>query len=259
MANPKFDIPYHSGADDDAAREMRRLDLYLPDTPAPDAPLLVWFHGGGLTGGSRHEADGMATRFAERGVAVANADYRLGPNVRFPVYIEDAARAVAWAVTDSAAHGATPGALFVGGHSAGAYLAAMLAMDPQYLRAAGVPPERAAGYLPISGQLTTHFYVREERGIPAERLVIDDAAPLYYARRDTPPMLLLVGDRDMPVRREEAALFTAVLTEIAGCENVSFLVVPDRDHSSIHEKLLTHGDPGGPAMLEFMRRYTVAG
>lgn len=242
---------------DPAEREPCVLDLYLPDSPVSGScfPLLVWFHGGGLTGGTRHEADAVAERFAVQGIAVANADYRLGPDVRFPVYIEDAARAVAWAVAEGVRRGADPGALFVGGHSAGAYLAAMLAMDTRYLASAGVPDGSIAGYLPISGQLVTHFQVRAERRIPAERLTIDEAAPLHFARKDAPPILLLVGDQDMPARREEAALFVAVMTGIAGNQSASYLVVPDRDHGTVHEKLLTPGDPGGPAMLDFMARH----
>jgi acetyl esterase/lipase len=252
------DILYRSdpGADNEYARQQCRLDLYVPARPARGYPLLVWFHGGGLTGGSRHEADAAAARFAGEGIGFANADYRLGPKVRFPVYIEDAAHAVAWAVTEGVKRGADPNAIFVGGHSAGAYVASMLAMAGQYLRAANVPDGRVAGYMPISGQFVTHFQVKAERGISRECLAVDDAAPLYYVRKQAPPMLLLVGDQDLAARREEAALFTAAMTGIAANDTTSLLVLPGRNHSTVHERLLTPGDAGGPAMLAFIRRHS---
>jgi acetyl esterase/lipase len=244
-----------AGSDNDYARQQCRLDLYVPARPARGYPLLVWFHGGALTGGSRHEADAVSARFAGEGIGVANADYRLGPQVHFPVYIEDAASAVAWAVTEGVRRGADPNAIFVGGHSAGAYIATMLAMDERYLQDVNVPPGSVAGYIPISGQFVTHSQVRAERGIRRETMLVDDAAPLYYVREDAPPMLVMVGDRDMPARREEAALFAAAMTGIAGNDTTSFLVLPDRDHSSVHDSLLTAGDTGGPAILAFMRQH----
>ena len=257
MTTIETDIFYRDDAEraDDYISQQCRLDFYLPDAPTTGFPLLVWFHGGGLTECTRHDAETTVARFAENGLAVANADYRLGPIVPYPVYIEDAAKAVAWAVTEGVRRGANPGAIFVGGHSAGAYLAAMLAMDGHYLRSAGVPDGTIVGYLPISGQLTTHFHVRAERGVPAARLLIDDAAPLYYARKNVPPMLLLVGDNDLPARREEAALFAAVMCGMIGSTSTSLVVVPDRDHNTVHEKLLTPGDPGGAALLAFIGQY----
>ena len=258
MVTIETDIFYRDESErsDSYASQQCRLDLYLPAAPATGFPLLVWFHGGGLTGCTRHDAESTVVRFAENGLAVANADYRLGPIVPYPVYIEDAARAVAWAVTEGVRRGANPGAVFVGGHSAGAYLAAMLAMDPYYLRSAGVADGSVAGFLPISGQLVTHFHVRAERGVPAERLVVDDAAPLYYVRKDVPPILMMVGDNDLPARKEEAALFAAAMTGIAGNETTSLFVVTGRDHNTVHENLLTPGDGGGAALLAFIATYS---
>jgi acetyl esterase/lipase len=244
------------GTDDDYARQQCRLDLSVPSRPARGYPLLVWFHGGALTGGSRHEADAVSARFAGEGIGVANADYRLAPQVRFPVYIEDAAAVVAWAVTEGVRRGADPEAIFVGGHSAGAYIATMLAMDERYLQSANVPDGSVAGYIPISGQFVTHSQVRAERGISRETMIVDDAAPLYYVRKNAPPILLLVGDQDIPARLEEAALFAAAMNGIAENDTTSFLVLPGRDHSTVHDNLLTPGDIGGPAMLAFIRRHS---
>lgn len=251
------DITYlinNAAADEDKFNSCK-LDLYLPANAAHSYPLLVWFHGGGLQEGSRQDDAGIARRFAESGVAFATADYRLSPKVKYPVYIEDAAKAVAWAVTEGVKRGATPGAIFVGGHSAGGYLAAMLAMDEKYLKAAGVAPESIAGYLPVSGQLITHSTVRHERGLSRATILADEASPLYHVRRDARPMLLLVGDKDVAGRLEETQLFTTAMTGIAKNKTTSMQVIANRSHVNIYTRLLTTGDAAGPAMLEFIQKW----
>jgi acetyl esterase/lipase len=256
----EMDIMYRPDTGDEAARRLCRLDLHLPESAEP-CPLLVWFHGGGLTEGSRRAMPDrvVAERFVAQGVAVAMADYRLSPQVQYPVYLEDAARAVAWAVAEGPKRGINPRAVFVGGHSAGGYVAAMLAMDEHLLRDAGVPAGSVAGYLPVSGQMLTHHTVRAERGLSRETVMADEASPIFHARKTAPPMLLLVGDDDMAARLDETRLFVSVMTEIAGNATTSMLVVPERNHTTVCEKLLAPGDPGGAAMLAFIRQWTPAG
>lgn len=246
------DIPYLPPGADDRAQATCRLDLYLPAQPARDFPLLVWFHGGGLTGGSRNADRAVAERFVAHGIAVANVDYRLAPQVKFPVYIEDAARAVAWATTAGVEAGADPRRIFVSGHSAGGYLTAMLAMDPHYLEAAGVKADAVAGYIPVSGQMLTHAQVRAERGLSPTRLIADAASPLYHLRADAPPLLLLVGDDDLPARLEENRLFAAALAGLAQNRTVACHVIPNRNHDTIVHDLLTPTDPAGQLMLKFI-------
>ena len=248
------DIPYLSGeeSNDASVQEKCKFDLYLPEKPASGFPLLVWFHGGGLTRGCRNPCP-TAEIFAKRGIAVASADYRLNPQVKYPVYLQDAAMAVACAIREAVKKGANPKAIFVSGHSAGAYLTMMLAMDPHYLRDAGLPD---AGFIAVSAQMVTHFTVRAERGIPEEKIIVDEAAPLFHARKDAPPLLLLVGGQDLPPRLPENQLFATVMTTLAKNETTTLLVVPDRTHMSLAEKLLTEGDIGGPAMLEFIKKRT---
>ncbi|RRK00297.1 alpha/beta hydrolase [Opitutaceae bacterium TAV3] len=253
------DIRYHApdGAVDAGIDEFCRLDLYLPDvSPTGGFPLIVLFHGGGLNSGSRKHMADLSQRFATAGIAVANATYRRHPKVNFPIYVEDAARAVAWAAQHGESKGMRPGALFVGGHSAGGYLAALLAADARYLRKAGVTDGSVAGYIPISGQLITHSQVRKELGLTRLTILSNEAAPLYHLRRDMAPILFLVGDKDMPARVEETRLFVAAANDIAKNPNISVLVVPDRSHGSIRDRLLTPDDPGGVAVMDFIRRWT---
>jgi hypothetical protein len=132
----------------------------------------------------------------------------------------------------------------------------MLALDERLLKGAGVPPGAVAGFIPVSGQMVTHFTVRSERGIPKETIVSDEAAPIFHARKDAPPILLLAADHDMAGRPEEAKLLAVVLTDVAESKTTSVVVVPDRTHGSINDKLLTEGDPGGEAVLAFIKKWT---
>ena len=248
-------VAYRSDASPDAYEcERCRLDVYLPPGGSGFATL-VWFHGGGLTAGSKDgkETRAIAQSLARAGVAVVVPNYRLSPKVKYPAYIEDAAAAVAWTRTHVADLGGDPARVYVGGHSAGGYLTLMLAMDARYLAACGQPPGSVAGWIPVSGQTMTHFTVREERGIGKFTIVADEAAPVYHARKDPMRMLVLWADRDMTARAEENAYFVALMKG-AGCPNVAGLCIPDRDHGSVARKIAEDDDPARRAMLEFMAR-----
>ena len=244
------------------SRSMCRLDLYRPAASTPGTcPLLVWFHGGGLETGDKQEERQItfARRLVAEGIAVALANYRLSPGATYPAYIEDAAQAVAWAIQHAPSFGCNPGALFVGGESAGGYLSAMLAMDPRFLRAAEAGEEDVAGFIPMCGQMMTHFTVRKERGgWNGLAIDADEAAPIHHIRASTRPLLLLVADQDMPSRVEENRYFFAALTQIAENRQTRFHIIPDRDHCSIFERCLEAGDPAGGHILEFIRRSSTA-
>jgi acetyl esterase/lipase len=239
-AEPKVisGIAYRGSAESGAEiNKQCQLDLYLPVDGKIEASLL-WLHGGGLTGGNRDSAatQRIARRFADAGIAVASADYRLNPVVTFPVYVDDAAAAYAWLQENIGAHGGDSRQVFIGGHSAGAYLALMVALDERYLRECGVDLASLAGVVAISGQTTTHFTVRAERDVPAERMIIDDAAPLFHVRKREFPFLILYAGRDMALRVEENRLLAGALRH-AGSTQVEDELFEDRDHSTIITKM----------------------
>lgn len=175
--------------------------------------------------------------------------YRLSPKVKYPVYLQDAAQGVKWCVTEGVKKGADPKAIFISGHSAGGYIAAMLAMDEGLLKEAGVPGDKIAGYIPVSGQMLTHYTIRGERGLKKENVSADAAAPIYHVRKVAPPMLIIVGDKDMEMRLEENQLFYSAMHDLVKNETTSIVVVPDRNHGSICNRLLTPGDKGGEALV----------
>ncbi len=240
-------IAYHA-ADKKVEDPEKRcvLDLRIPGK-AKGFPTLVWFHGGGLTGGNRE-----FPKFDGRGVALVAAGYRLSPQAKCPEFIEDAAAAVAWTLAHIAEYGGDPEQVFVGGHSAGGYLALMIGMDPKWLAAHSVSNRRLAGLIPVSAQVTTHFHVKELRGHKADRLVpvIDEFAPLHFVSKDLPPICLITGDRriEWPCRVEENELFHATLRQL-GHPAAEFHEIKDLDHGTV---------PRGAARIlpDFIQRTT---
>ncbi len=251
LCGQETNIPYKSGHElTGYEKEWCKLDLYLP-AQGKNFPTLVWFYGGGLTGGSKEGLARLAALFTAKGIAFAAVNYRLSPKVTYPAYVEDAAAAFAWVKTHIAEKGGDPNRVFLGGHSAGAYLSSLITMDGRYLQKYGLKPDAIAGVLPVSGQMMTHFTVRKECGLDANTITSDEAAPIYYTRRDTPPFLIIMGDHDWPARWEENVYFAAAM-KAAGNDKIATLQIPDRTHGTIVGKLTEPGDPAAQAMLDFI-------
>lgn len=237
-------ILYRSGTElSEGMRERCRLDVYYPANQK-GFPTVVWFHGGGLTGGERS----VPRALQEKGIAVVAAGYRLSPKVKAPAYIEDAAAAVAWAFRNITAYGGETNRIFVSGHSAGGYLACMIGLDRRWLGPHGLHPNSIAGLIPYSGQCITHFTIRAERGIPDTQPVIDDLAPLFHVRKDAPPLLLLTGDRGRELlgRYEENAYLWRMM-KLVGHPDVELHELGGYDHGQMVE-------PGHPLLLQFIRK-----
>jgi acetyl esterase/lipase len=172
-----------------------RLDLYEPVTPAAGGAMVVFFYGGGWDSGSKDDYLFAAQAFAAAGLRVAVPDYRVYPEVVYPAFLEDSAAAVAWA---RAQH---DGPLVLVGHSAGAYNAVMLALDPRWLAGKSLTPCRAldgvvglAGpydFLPLDDAELEAIFVP-----PAARA---ETQPINHAKAAAPPLLLLSGTADRTV------------------------------------------------------------
>ncbi len=239
LAETTNDIAYYPddfpvSGDREYANERCRLDVYRPDGLPEWAPVVVWFHGGGLSGGNRH----IPGEFRDQEFLVVPVNYRLFPRAKCVEAIEDAAAAVAWTMKNIEKFGGDPKKVTVAGHSAGGYLAAMVGMDPRYLARHGLKHTDLAALYPISGQMTTHFQVVAERetgekGGANNPLVIDEFAPLFHTTAPISPIHLLVGDPalEWPARVEENALLAAMLQRTK--ENqVEFHSYPGTNHGS---------------------------
>lgn len=126
------------------------LDVYRP-SGAKIAPTVVFFYGGSWKNGQRWRYRFVGEALAAHGVVAIIPDSRTYPDVRFPAFVDDAARAVAWAHAHAAENGGNPDHLFIMGHSAGAHIAAMLATDAHYLDAVGLKPRDLSGFIGLAG------------------------------------------------------------------------------------------------------------
>lgn len=178
------------------------LDLYFPKNKK-NFSTVVWFHGGGLMKGSKE----LPEQLKNQGFAIVGVNYRMNPKVQSPVYIQDAAAAVAWVFNNISTYGGDPQKIFVSGHSAGGYLTSMVGLDKRWLAEHQIDANRIAGLIPFSGHTITHFTVRKERGIGKTKMIVDDMAPLFHIRKDAPPLFLITGDRELEMlgRYEENA------------------------------------------------------
>lgn len=177
--------------------DRQKLDLYLPEGSGPDTPLILFLYGGSWKWGSWSRYGFVGYSLASKGFAVAIADYRLYPQVRFPAFNHDAAQAAAWLQDNRRQWGLGQGRLHLVGHSAGAHMAALVALDPSYLAAAGLASVDIASVTGLAGPYGMYpskiGYIADI--FPAEGSE-DAARPVTFARADAPPMLLLHGAAD---------------------------------------------------------------
>lgn len=239
------DVSYRAAdqLDSEYAKERCKLDLYYPLNNKKFATV-VWFHGGGLKAGKKQ----IPKALKEQGIAVVAVNYRLYPKVKSPVYVDDAAAAVAWTLKNISKYGGSSQKVFVSGHSAGGYLTSMVGLDKRWLAKYGSNPDDLAGLIPYSGHTITHFTVRAERGIDGKQPIVDQMAPLFHIRKDCPPILLITGDRELEMlgRYEENAYLWRML-KVIGHPDAKLYELDGYDHGKMAE-------PAHPLLLRFVQR-----
>jgi acetyl esterase/lipase len=217
-----------------ATGSRNSLDVYLPRPSAKRGPVVVFFYGGGWTSGERASYRFIGTSLVESGVLVVIPDYRLFPEARFPAFMDDAAEAVAWALANASRLGADPHKLFLAGHSAGAQIATLLALDPSYLNQAGASTRDVCGVIGLAG-------LYEFLPLPSENMKtifgtvadLSRTQPINFVSRDAPPMLLAAGLWDRAVDPENTLHLAGALrsagaqTTVAMYAGVSHIAIID--------------------------------
>ena len=234
--------------------EAQKLDLWLPEKES--FPVFVFFHGGGLEAGDKAD-EAFIPELVQAGVAVASANYRMYPGARFPDFLEDAAAAVAWVFRNAGQYGRVE-KIFVGGSSAGGYITQMLCFDSRYLAKYGITTDEIAGYVMDAGQPTTHYNVLRERGLDTRRVIVDEAAPLYFVEEHGryAPMLVIVADNDMENRYEQTMLLLSTLKHFGKGSLAELKVVPDSGHCQYHDRCADNGrNYFGEVVREFVFRH----
>ncbi len=239
------DVSYQSQITPSTAYSLEKkvFDIGHVEMSPQGLPVIVWFHGGGLTSGDNTIPEGLK----RAGYIIASADYRQAPAVPATTIIDDAVEAIAWVIENIEDYGGDPEKIFIAGHSAGGYLAMMAVLDSNRLQDYGIDAGKIAGVIPMSGHTITHFQIRKERGIPQERAVVDEYAPLHFVKANTPPILLITGDRDKELlgRYEENAYFQRMM-QVAGNTSIELLELQGYGHLM--------AQPAFPLLFDFVDR-----
>ena len=241
----KRDIAY--GSDPRA-----RMDIYIPDGLTTPAPVLLFFHGGSWQSGSKAHYRAFGQAFASRGIITVVADYRLYPQVKYPAFVEDGAHALAFVHARIAEHGGHPARIFLSGHSAGAYIAAMLACNREHLQSVAGDESWIRGVIGIAGPYD-FLPLRDPVLIDifgGERVLATQ--PIQYAANKTPPILLAHGRADKTVGAGNSLRMAKRLSEAGNA--VELIEYPGVGHMGIL-LALAHGLRGRTSLYTDMLRF----
>ena len=187
-------VPYGEGP-------RRTLDVYVPGAGGRGRPVLVFFYGGSWASGAKGDYAFAGRSLAADGFVTVVPDYRLVPQVRFPGFVEDGAAAIAYARAHAAEWGGDPDRLVIAGHSAGAYIAAMLALDPRFLARAGAPAGTVKAWAGLSGPYDFYpFDVKASQDAFGQASDPAATQPITFAGPGDPPTFLAHGSRDTTVK-----------------------------------------------------------
>lgn len=240
------DIVYTPGKPEDEGKH--KLDLYLPKDKK-NFTVLFFIHGGAWRSGDRSRYAALGNRFARAGIGTVIISYRLAPQNPHPAQIEDAAAAFAWVVKNIEQYGGDPKRIFVGGHSAGGHLTALLTLDPRYLAAHGLSAASIHGAMALSGVYSIHG-LESVFGSDADKQKA--ASPLSYVKAPAPPFLVTYCEWDYATLPGQAEEFYVAL-RTAGI-SARLMYVPKQSHISEIVNVLKDDDITARAMLDFMSR-----
>ncbi len=261
------DIPYVENG-----HKRHVLDIYTPEKPAGRSlPVMFWIHGGGWQTGDKSRVALKPKVLAERGFVFVSTNHRLLPEVGMAELLGDVAKSLGWVYRNIAKHGGDPRRIFVGGHSSGAQVAALLSTDERYLKKEGVPFDVLKGCVPVDGDtydipkiiLTAEhrqalyggkmftFGHRQKFGNDPEKHV-DFSAVTHVAKgKGIPPFLLLYFSGN-PDTRAQAERLGAVL--MAAEIPVKVYGKGDSNHSRLNDDLGKPDDPATQELYKFLDR-----
>ena len=240
----------------------QRLDVYRPKNPPAAAaagaglPVVVFFHGGTWATESKDDYRFVGATLAEHGWLGIVPSYRVYPKVEFPAFVEDAALAVAWAEKHAAEYGGDPKRVFVMGHSSGAHLALLVALDRHYLAATGVNADAIRGVIGLAGPYDfLPFASKHIARVFADARDPLDTQPIHFARGDAPPILLLHGTSDEMVPTSNSRNLAEAIRRAGG--DVTLKLYEDADHGDLVAAFSSLGGDT-PPVLEDIARFIAA-
>jgi len=213
-------------------RPRQRLDVYAPIRHRALLPTVVFFYGGRWSGGDKADYRFVGQALAAKDMIAVIADYRLYPQVRFPAFLEDGAMAVRWVRDHLQIYGGDPDKIFLMGHSAGAHIAAMLALDERYLVAEGLSRTTLRGMVGLSGPYDFLPFTSEDlREIFAPAADARQTQPIHFVDGNEAPLLLLAGGKDTTVKPANSINLAARVKAAGG--QAKLIEYPGRGHAGM--------------------------
>lgn len=236
------DIPYGPHA-------RHKLDIYIPDTQDTQKTVLVFFYGGSWQWGDKNDYHFVGQAFAAEGYVTILADYRLYPEVSFPAFIDDAAAATVWIHNNIAKYNGNPDRIFVAGHSAGGYLAMMLAANTTYMEKAGGRTDWIKGAVGIAGPydflpLTDPDIIALFSTAPQE----EDTQPITFVRTNMPPAFMATGVDDETVFPKNSINMAAQMQALGN--DVTLRLYPGINHYTIALSMAHYFQSRSPLMQD---------
>ena len=227
---------YTLSADQAYGTEQRqKLDIYQPTAPAPATgwPVVVFIYGGSWNQGDRAQYQFVGEALAARGVLTLVADYRLYPEVRYPDFLSDSALALAYGFDHAAQYGGDPKRVFVMGHSAGGYNAAMLALDARWLKATGHSPDQLAGWIGLAGPYDFYPIVNPDaQPVFFHPNYPENSQPIAFTSPNAPRSFLAAAKNDTLVNPQRYTVQLAKKLEAAGVP-VTLKLYPRASHTTL--------------------------
>ena len=246
--------PYGAGA-------RNQLNIWVPTgTKKTDKlPVLVFLYGGGWYSGARDDYGFAGRAFAKQGFVVVIADYRIVPEGHWPDFLNDSAAAVAWTDAHIANYGGDPDRIALSGHSAGAYNAVMLALDPKWMKAAGSDASVIRGVAALAGPYD--FYPFEKGGradvAMGDIRPVEQTQPIRFVRADAPPLWLGHGTADTVVRVRNSQRLAVAMQRVGGSAQLrEYDGLSHNDLVMALTKPLAYKGPILPEMTDFLRGAT---
>lgn len=240
--------------------DQQKLDLYLPAKEGFST--VVFIYGGGWHTGSRKSVAAIGEKLQRLGIGCALPSHRLSPKDKFPAQAEDVAAALTWVKTHIAMKGGNPRRVFLMGHSSGAQLSLLLATDPRYLARHGLSPGDIAGVIGLSPPVDLEprkdgkgfgNALMAGRGADVfsrDAAVMRDASPLQHVSISMPPVLLVVGGRDLPMLESDSKAFIEKTKGVGA--SATLFVAKDRDHMGVVRSLVEDDSPALKQVIDFL-------
>ncbi len=232
----RLDLPYGSDY-------WQKVDIYLPGEPLPGVawPVLSFIHGGAWMNGCKEWLGFMAPALVDTPMVFVSISHRLAPQTKMPEIVDDCLDAIAWVYKNIKDFGGDPNRISIGGHSAGAHLASLVALRRDLLQARGLPRDTIKACLPVSGTFDFRFSnpapgTIEHRILHEIMRGPDEAwefSPLRYVRENDTPFFVTWGESDFPRVARQGETFVPALRAEGGI--VRGQALPGYDHFTVHE------------------------